>query len=69
MALTCGWPAGTHQEDGCCGAPVTTAYLVRVHNVPLIDPDSEAHEAVLLVCAKHTPGRPPFPGPRVMADP
>jgi len=55
MALSCGWPNGTHQEDGHCGDTATVAYVVKVLDVPLVNPAAEAHEAVLALCTRHAP--------------
>ncbi len=68
MPLTCGWPKGSHEEDGFCGAPPAIAYLVSVRDVPLADSDAPGHKAVLLLCPRHAPAETSDdePGPTVI---
>lgn len=55
MPLTCGWPKGTHAEDGWCDDSATTVYLVKVHDAPLVNPAAEPRVAVLTLCQRHGP--------------
>lgn len=51
--MTCGWPKGTHTEDGFCGQHATVVHLVKVHDIPLDNVDAEARVTALALCAAH----------------
>jgi hypothetical protein len=55
MPLRCGWPRGPRKEDGPRDQPATVVYIVRVHDVPLVDPDSDRRTVVLTLCPDHSP--------------